>query len=266
MLRFRSAGRSDVGPVRDGNEDAGFAGPYLQVVADGVGGEAAGEVASATAAYVTCALTMAPYTDLLSVLAEAVALSHEQLALGSDLAPARAGMATTLTALLTDGSQVALAHVGDSRAYRLRDGALVQLSRDHTFVQTLVDGGVITPSEARTHPRRNVVLQAVDGVRPAHPDLTIVDVRPGDRVLVCSDGLTDVVEDDAIRSCLADDPLIAAGRLVDAALAAGARDNVTCLVADVVDGPRVQPDGTHLGAFRDPYLVVDPAAVHQPHG
>jgi protein phosphatase len=267
MLRFRYGGRSHPGLVRCENEDSGFAGPYLQLVADGVGGSAAGEIASATAAYVTTALAMgaarAHDSDLLETLAHAVRLTHEQLRAGTAADPARAGMGTTLTALLTDGARVALCHVGDSRAYLLRDEELTQLTHDHTFVQSLVDGGVITREDARRHPRKNVVLQAVDDQHPASPDLALVDVRADDRLLVCSDGLTDLVDDRQIRACLqqpdADD---AAGCLVDAALAAGGADNVTCIVADVVDGPALVPDGRHLGAFRDPWLVVDPAAVH----
>ena len=267
MLRFGSAGRSHPGLVRTNNEDSGFAGPTLQLVADGVGGAAAGEVASATVAYVTSALALAASrsagADLLDVLARAVRLSHEQLRAGTAQDPARTGMGTTLTALLTDGVQVALVHVGDSRAYLLRDGELTQLTRDQTYVQTLVDAGVITREQVRLHPRRNVVLQAVDADRPAVPDLALVDVRVGDRLLVCSDGLSDLVEDEEVRACLEQpsrEDAVAA--LVAAALAAGGRDNVTCLVSDVDDGPRVVPDGRHFGAFCDPYLVVDPAAVH----
>lgn len=264
MLRFSSTGRSHPGLVRSNNEDSGFAGPYLQLVADGVGGAAAGEIASATAAYVTCALAAgAPQSDLLELLGRAVRISHEQIRAGTALDPARTGMGTTLTALLTDGSQVALAHVGDSRAYLLRDGELVQLTRDQTLVQTLVEEGLITRDEARRHPYKNVVLQAVDGDHPATPDLALVDVRPGDRLLVCSDGLSDLVDDEQILACLDEQEASeAVDRLVEAALAAGGRDNVTCLVSDVVDGPALQPVGAVLGALGDPWLVVDPAAVH----
>lgn len=264
MLRFSSTGRSHPGLVRSNNEDSGFAGPYLQLVADGVGGAAAGEIASATAAYVTCALAAgAPQSDLLELLGRAVRISHEQIRAGTALDPARTGMGTTLTALLTDGSQVALAHVGDSRAYLLRDGELVQLTRDQTLVQTLVEEGLITRDEARRHPYKNVVLQAVDGDHPATPDLALVDVRPGDRLLVCSDGLSDLVDDERILACLDEQEASeAVDRLVEAALAAGGRDNVTCLVSDVVDGPALQQVGAVLGALGDPWLVVDPAAVH----
>jgi PPM family protein phosphatase len=264
MLRFASAGRSDTGLVRDHNEDSGFAGPSLVLVADGVGGAAAGETASATAAYVCSALAAgAAQADVLAVLRRAVELTHEQLRLGTSQDAARTGMATTLTALLTDGERVALAQVGDSRAYLLRAGELTQLTRDQTFVQALVDQGLVTRDEARRHPRRNVVLQAIDAERPAVPDLTLLDVRAGDRVLVCSDGLTDLVDDAEVLDGLRrPDVSTAADALVRVALDAGGTDNVTAVVADVEDGPRLVPDGARLGAFADPYLVVDPAAVH----
>jgi protein phosphatase len=249
--------------VRGNNEDSGFAGPYLQLVADGVGGAAAGEVASATAAYVTCASTMGSRDeDLLDVLARAVRLAQEQLSAGVDADPARAGMGTTLTAVLTDGSAVALAHLGDSRAYLLRDGALTQLSRDQTLVQMLVDEGEISPEQARTHPQKNVVLQALDGAHPAEPDLCLLDLRPGDRLLVCSDGLTDMVDDAALARGLALEDLDAASdALVEAALDAGGRDNVTVLVSEVEEGPMISRDGATLGALGDPYLILDPSAV-----
>jgi PPM family protein phosphatase len=263
MLRFRYAARTHPGLVRDNNEDSGFAGPYLQLVADGVGGAAAGEVASATAAYVTSAAAMgSSEPDLLEVLARAVTQVHEQLRAGVAAEPARKGMGTTLTAIVTDGSQAALAHLGDSRAYRLREGELSQLTRDQTFVQMLVDEGEITREQARRHPQRNVVLQALDGDVAPVPDLQLLDLRLGDRVLVCSDGLSDMVEDDRVAECLGKADLEAAVEaLVQAALAAGGRDNVTALVADVEDGPLISRDGAPLGALQDPHVVLDPAAV-----
>lgn len=263
MLRFQYAARTHPGLVRDNNEDSGFAGPYLQLVADGVGGAAAGEVASATAAYVTSAATMGSSDpDLLEVLARAVAKVHEQLRAGVAAEPGRAGMGTTLTAIVTDGEQAAMAHLGDSRAYRLREGELSQLTRDQTLVQMLVDEGEITREQARRHPQRNVVLQALDGDAVPAPDLQLLDLRPGDRLLVCSDGLSDMVEDDRVAESLAEPDLEAAAEaLVQAALAAGGRDNVTALVADVEDGPLISRDGAPLGALRDPDLVLDPAAV-----
>lgn len=267
MLRFEYGGRSHAGLVRTNNEDSGFAGPYLQLVADGVGGQAAGEVASATAAYVMSALAnrfaATPGADLAALFERAVRLTHEQLREGTAAVPSRAGMGTTVTALLTDGERVVLGQIGDSRAYLMRDGELSQLSHDQTYVQILVDAGLISREDARRHPRKNVVLQALDGEHLATPDVVAVDVHVGDRLLVCSDGLTDLVDDAQVAACLRlDDPDDAAAALVVAALAAGGLDNVTCAVADVVNGPRLVPDGLGLGAAGDPWLVVDPAAVH----
>jgi protein phosphatase len=263
MLRFSSAGRTHTGLVRDHNEDSAFAGPYLQVVADGVGGAAAGEVASATSAYVVSALAGGSRGgDPVDVLRRGVEIAHQQLRLGIAADPSRAGMSTTLTALLIDGDRCALAHVGDSRAYRWRDGALVQLTRDHTYVQTLVDAGTITRAEARHHPRKNVVLNALEASAPTSPDVTSVELLVGDRYLVCSDGLSDLVDEEEIAACLRSaDPERAAQRLMHAALEAGGTDNVTVLVADVEDGARLVPDGKMFGALGDLDLIVDPAAV-----
>ena len=267
MLRFASAARSHVGLVRDGNEDAGFAGPYLQLVADGVGGCAAGEVASATAAYVVSAMVAgAAATDLDDLLAEAVDEAHRLLRQGVAERPDRAGMATTLTAVVADGDRFALAHIGDSRAYLLRDGRLARLTSDHTFVQALVTAGRLDPAEVAGHPYRSVVLKSLDADHRPAPDVEGVDLRCGDRLLLCSDGLTDFVPEEQVAELLLiDDSDEAADALVAAALEAGGRDNVTCLVADVVDGPRIRPDGALLGALRDPGLVVAAAAVHVPH-
>jgi serine/threonine protein phosphatase PrpC len=265
MLRFSYGGAaSHVGLVRDHNEDAAFAGPYLQLVADGVGGAAAGEVASATTTYVVSALAAAdPDADGHELLAAAVARAHEELRRGTAEAPERAGMATTMTALLARADAVTLAHIGDSRAYLLRAGRLVRLSTDHTFVQMMLDEGRLSPEEAATHPYRNVVLNAVNGQDPPHPTVRPLDVRVGDRLLVCSDGLTDLVPDPSLAEILATaDPDDAAADLVDAALREGGRDNVTCLVSDVGDGPEVCADGLLLGAMRDPRLVVDAGAIH----
>jgi PPM family protein phosphatase len=142
VLRFSGVALSHVGLVRSGNEDSGFLGPTCMLVADGVGGAAAGEVASATTAYVVSATALgAPTTDPVSMLRAAIRLAQEQVALGMQRDPTREGMATTLTAVATDGTRFALAHVGDSRGYLLRDGSLTRVSRDHTWVQRLVDEG-----------------------------------------------------------------------------------------------------------------------------
>lgn len=267
MLRFTWAAHSHVGLVRTNNEDSGFAGPYLLLVADGVGGAAAGEVASASTTYVTATLAMAGREGPpLDVLAEAVTRSHELLRAGVAADPERTGMATTLTAVLGDGAGFALAHVGDSRGYRWRDGELTRVTRDHTLVQQLLDEREITPAEAARHLYRSMVLRSVDAEQPPQPDLVRLDLREGDRVLLCSDGLSDLVSDTDIARLLAAPDLDDAVRdLVDAALAAGGRDNITCVAGDVVDAPGLRPDGTLVGAVADLDNQVDPAAIHLPH-
>ena len=263
MLQFRYYAHSDTGPVREHNEDAGYANPYLLCLADGVGGEAAGEVASATATYVVSARALAhPGHNPLRLLATAVAEAHRQLVIGVEADPSRAGMATTLTAILTDGVRTGLAHVGDSRAYLLRDGELTRISHDQTLVQAMVDAGRLTPEEAAASPYRSVVAQALDARGAPEPDLIWLDLRPGDRLLVCSDGLTDYVPDATIAALLATTSLQpATDALVQAAFAGRTRDNVTVIVADVVDEPAVASTGWVLGAVADPRNLVDPAAV-----
>lgn len=266
MLRFSGAGVSDVGRVRSGNEDSAFVGPYCAVVADGVGGAAAGEVASATAAYVVAATALCRFgQDPATVLLTGFRDAHHALQLGAAADEARAGMATTVTAVVTDGHRVVLGHVGDSRAYLLRDGDLRQVSSDHTYVQHLIDSGQLDPDERRGHAWGHVVLRSLDGRPDNELDVTELRVSVGDRLLLCSDGLSDLVTDDEIRSTLEEHeaPEDAAAALTGSALAAGGKDNVTVLVADVIDGPMVVGDGTILGALVDPIRnVVDPASVH----
>jgi PPM family protein phosphatase len=269
VLRFSGAGVTDVGKRRDHNEDSGFVGPYVALVADGVGGAAAGEVASATAAYVVVTrMAEQGATDPSPALRDAVSAARELLRSGVDADLQRAGMATTLTAVATDGEKVVLAHLGDSRAYLLRGGLLHQVSHDHTYVQQLVDAGRLDAAGAREHPWRNVVLRSLHGgpAQPLeHPDLVDLDAEVGDRLLLCTDGLTDLVEERRIAEVLElADPQSAAARLVEDALEAGGRDNVTCLVLDVVEGPRVVADGQLLGAVRDLGNVVESARTAAP--
>jgi PPM family protein phosphatase len=255
--------RSHVGLVRTNNEDSGFAGPYVQLVADGVGGAAAGEVASATTAYVVSALAArAGQRDLVDLLSDAIQQSHEQLRAGVASDPSRAGMATTLTAVLTYHDRFAIAHIGDSRAYLLRGASLVRLTTDHTLVQALVDDGQLAPQDVATHPYRSAVLRSVDAETPPKPDVSPLDLAPGDRLMICSDGLTDMISDHEIAQLLTiTDPDSATSALIAAALEAGGRDNITCLVADVEDGPIMAHHGSNVGAAFNPYLVVNPAAV-----
>ncbi|GAA4715837.1 PP2C family protein-serine/threonine phosphatase [Nocardioides conyzicola] len=263
MLRFSGAGVSDVGRVRPHNEDSAFHGPFVAVVADGVGGAAAGEVASATAAYVVAATALARFgDDPVEVLVRAIEDAHECLRAGVAADEELAGMATTLTAVASDGTRVALAHVGDSRAYLLRDGTLSQISYDHTYVQHLVDTGQLDPADRFGHPWGNVVLRSLDAGPDRSFDVTDLEVRPGDRLLLCSDGLTDLVRDDRIAEVLRlTDPHSAAAVLTQSALLAGGKDNITAVVLDVVDGPLVVGDGRLLGALAEIGNVVDPAAV-----
>ena len=264
MLRFSGSGVSDVGRVRPHNEDAGFVGPYVALVADGVGGAAAGEVAAATAAYAVSATALAHVLEPPErVIAEAAEAARSAVRRGVQRDLDRLGMATTLTVLVCDGSRVVLGHVGDSRAYCWRDGILRQVSKDHTYVQHLVDTGQLGVEAARRHPWRNVVLRSLDG-DPEDPglDLVPVPVRPGDRLLLCSDGLTDLVEDDRIAEVLRlADPLSAAAVLTQSALVAGGKDNITCIVLDVVDGPLVVGDGQLLGAVLEVANIVDAGSV-----
>ena len=264
MLRFSGAGVSDVGLVRSSNEDSGFVAPYVALVADGVGGAAAGEVASATAAYAVAATVLQrPGTDPARLVTEAFANARDNVRLGVQRDLNRLGMATTLTVLVTDGRSVVLGHVGDSRAYLLRAGELRQITTDHTYVQHLVDTGRLADQARSTHPWRNVVLRSLDGdPEGVGLDVTRLDARIGDRLMICSDGLTDLVDDAAIAAVLrTEDPEDAAAELTARALTAGGRDNITCVVLDVIDGPRVVGDGLLLGAVRDTDNIVDATAV-----
>lgn len=243
-LMLQPAARSDVGR-RANNEDAVFATPRLAAVADGVGGAAAGEVASQTVIGALMSLEKSRLAGRLEdALAETVALANDRIGFVAECRPQYAGMSTTLTAVaLADGGGYAIANVGDSRAYLLRDGALTRLTSDDSLVQALIDRGALSEAEARRHPHRSVVLEALDGTAR---ELRPVATRPacaGDRLLLCSDGLSDVVADAAIAALLREerDAQGCAERLVDEALAAGARDNVTVVVADVVARPGPGP-------------------------
>jgi protein phosphatase len=238
--------KTDVGLVRDGNEDSLYAGPRLLVVADGVGGSVAGEIASKIAVTALAPLDSdASITDPLTALREAVLQADSQLRDAIDRDPRLAGMGTTLTAILGAGDAVGLAQLGDSRAYLSRGGEMSQISRDHTLVQSLVDEGQITPEEALVHPRRSWILRALDGRGEAEPDLIPLTPIAGDRYLLCSDGLSDYVDESVIAATLADgsDPQQICDRLVELALQAGAPDNVTCIVAEPIQGdpPTTQP-------------------------
>jgi protein phosphatase len=237
-LALRYAARSDVGMIREINEDSGYAGPRLLVVADGVGGHAAGEVASSVAVATVSQLDEdSPGGDLLDRLSAAVTSANTHLRDMITGDPDLEGMGTTLTAMLRAGSRFGLVHVGDSRCYLLRDGALQQITRDHTFVQGLLDDGRITADEADQHPQRNLITNAVDGREGMDLDLSVREARAGDRYLLCSDGLSGVVSEDTLQETLAEanDPSDAADQLIRLALRGGGPDNITAVVADVVE-------------------------------
>jgi PPM family protein phosphatase len=237
-LALRYAVRSDVGLLREGNEDSAYAGPHLLAVADGMGGHAAGEVASAATIEAIASLDVdEPTGDLLGALASAVATANTRLQEMILADPATEGMGTTLTALLWADGQAALCHIGDSRAYLLRDGQFYQITHDHTLVQSLVDEGRITEDDVATHPQRSLLLRALDGRTLADPDLSTHETTVGDRYLLCSDGLSGVVTEHTLHQALSSvrDPDKAALQLVELALKGGGPDNITCIVADVVD-------------------------------
>ncbi|MEU7848212.1 protein phosphatase 2C domain-containing protein [Micromonospora parva] len=238
-LKLRSVGTSDRGLIRSGNQDALHAGTWLVAVADGMGGMAAGDLASALTIDAVAPLDVeTPEDALVAALEGGIALATSRIRQAVAEDPERQGMGTTLTALLfaRTGSCLALAHVGDSRAYLFREGVLKQVTRDDTFVQMLVDQGVITADQASSHPRRAVVTQALQGDEVSPSYATMVP-RAGDRWLLCSDGLSNVVRPDTLTEVLGGYPDrdACAGKLIDLALHAGAPDNVTVVVADVVE-------------------------------
>jgi PPM family protein phosphatase len=253
-LALHYALRSDVGLLREGNEDSAYAGPNLLVIADGMGGHAAGEVASAVAVSALAPLDTQNLHDsdrMLGALADAVSSASNTLHEMTLADPSVEGMGTTLTAMLWSGAQVALCHIGDSRAYLLRDGDFFQITRDHTLVQSLVDEGRLSPAAAATHPQRSLVMRALQSSSDADPDLGMREAALGDRYLLCSDGLSDVVTEQTLHTTLASctDPEKAVLQLIDLAIRSGGPDNITCIVADVVDtvtGPVPPSDKTLL--------------------
>ncbi|WP_370333589.1 PP2C family serine/threonine-protein phosphatase [Mycolicibacterium hippocampi] len=235
-LGLRYAARSDRGLVRANNEDSVYAGARLLALADGMGGHAAGEIASQL---VIAALAHLdddePGGDLLSKLGDAVREGNAAIAAHIDADPDLDGMGTTLTAILFAGNRLGLVHIGDSRGYMLRDGELTQITKDDSFVQTLVDEGRITAEEAHSHPQRSLIMKALTG-HEVEPALIMREARVGDRYLLCTDGLTDPVSHDTIAEALQiPDVTESADRLVELALRGGGPDNVTLVVADVVD-------------------------------
>ena len=239
------AARSDVGLVRSENQDSAYAGPHLLVVADGMGGHAGGDIASSTAIGYLVELDDESHSANESgdELFQAIAKANAEIGRIAVDRPELQGMGTTVTALLRSRHTLAIAHIGDSRAYLLRGGTLSQMTTDHSFVQTLIDSGRITAEEASSHPQRSLVTRVLTGNANDRPDLGAREAYLGDRYLLCSDGLSGFVAPDTIAEILGsgDPPAATADRLVELALRAGAPDNVTVIVADVVDVNAQQP-------------------------
>ncbi|MEV6954085.1 PP2C family serine/threonine-protein phosphatase [Streptomyces sp. NPDC051183] len=262
-LSLRFAAGSHKGMIREGNEDSGYAGPRLLAIADGMGGQAAGEVASSEVISTLVQLDDdVPGSDILTSLATAVQRANDQLRVMVEEDPQLEGMGTTLTALLWTGQRLGLVHVGDSRAYLLRDGLLTQITQDHTWVQRLVDEGRITEEEATTHPQRSLLMRALGSGDIVEPDLSIREVRAGDRYLICSDGLSGVVSHQTLEETLADyhGPHETVQALIQLALRGGGPDNITCIVADVLD---TDSGDTLAAQLNDTPVVVGAVAENQ---
>jgi PPM family protein phosphatase len=236
-LAIKYAARSDRGLHRSNNEDSVYAGPHLLAIADGMGGHAAGEVASKVVIAALAPLDEGvPGDDLLGKLHEAVVAGNDTIAELVDQDPDLEGMGTTLTAILFGGGRLGLVNIGDSRTYLMRDGVFNQITRDDSFVQSLLDEGRITPEEAIVHPQRSLVLRALVGHEVIEPTLQVRETRVGDRYLLCSDGLSDVVSFETLAETMKiPDRQSCADKMIELALQGGGPDNVTVIVADVVD-------------------------------
>jgi serine/threonine protein phosphatase PrpC len=236
-LQLSYVAHSETGLIRKNNQDSGYASPHLLIVADGMGGAAAGDLASAVAID-TIRQIDSPTTgeDMLEVLAFAIHQANDKIAELVDSDLSLEGMGTTVTGAIFDGSNLGLAHIGDSRAYLFREGRLERLTHDHTWVQSLVDEGKISEAEAANHPHRSLLLKVLNGQPTNDPDLTIVPVVPGDRLMFCSDGVCGLIDDAVIEAALQlPDLNDVAERLISESLHQGGIDNITVIVADVAE-------------------------------
>lgn len=265
-----SAAVSHVGRVRSNNQDSGYAGRRLFLVADGMGGHAGGDVASAIATRRISEVADADYAssaDAVAALEQALRSANrtleETVADHSELT----GMGTTVSAVLVQQDRVVIAHIGDSRVYLLRSGELSQVSTDHTFVQRLVDAGRITAEEAMVHPRRSVLMRVLGDVESSPEiDTLVIDTHPGDRWMLCSDGLSGVVPFDEIHEMLSSDAGAkqVADRLVKASLDGGAPDNVTVVVVDIGDPAAPDTPPLVVGSAAAPLAFGTPEPVRRP--
>jgi PPM family protein phosphatase len=266
-----SAASSHIGKIRASNQDSGSVGRNLFVVADGMGGHAGGDVASALAVQHLFGLdrTYASVDEAREALFTSIMAAGEELTAAVDDHPELTGMGTTVSAMIRVGQQMVIGHIGDSRIYRLREGVLEQITSDHTFVQRLVDSGRITPEEAAVHPRRSVLMRVLGDV-DADPDVDthIVDTQPGDRWLLCSDGLSGYVSEREIAETLLtiDDVELACHKLVTLTLSQGAPDNVTVVVVRVAEGLETSPpaESRMVGAAAEPLTYESGPVTRRP--
>jgi serine/threonine protein phosphatase PrpC len=258
-LSFSYAARSDVGMVRSENQDSGYAGPRLLAMADGMGGHAGGDIASSVAIGALADLDGEALgsAEASKALLQRISAANDEIAEMVKADPSLHGMGTTLIAILRSQNKLVLAHIGDSRAFLAREGTLTQITKDHSFVQSLVDEGRITEDEAMGHPQRSLVTRVLTGQEDDEPDVTVREARIGDRYLIASVGLTDYVAGDTIAELVlaGETPAATADRLVALALKAGAPDNVTIVIGDVVDitkvtAPPTQPQIVGAAATR----------------
>jgi protein phosphatase len=236
-LGIRYAALSDTGLVRESNQDTAYAGPGLLAVADGCGSQGAPASAAAIDALKHLETNSIPAGNLLNVLEDVIEQAKQAVhnIAGNGCSPE--GTGTTLTAMLWTGSQLALVHIGDSRVYLLRDGELFQITHDHTMVQSMVDEGRLSPEEAASHPQRSLLVRALGQGADSTPDMRLHDAQRGDRYLLCSDGLSTIVPTQDIRRVLAgfSEPEQAIRELIALANGSGGPDNVSCVVADVME-------------------------------
>jgi protein phosphatase len=258
-VKVTAAAATDIGLVREGNEDSYLTEEPLFAVADGMGGHRGGEVASQLAVETLEKLFKQRVGDLPDQVQEANRVVFERSVVDEKVA----GMGTTLTAALVEGDRVRLAHVGDSRAYLLRDRKLRLLTEDHTLVHRMVSEGEISQEEAETHPQRSVLTRALGVDTVVDVDDDTVQVRPGDRLLLCTDGLTSMVSEEEIEEVLrtVPDPLDAAQRLVRMANEAGGVDNTTVVVLDFSDDDAAAEPNEHATSTR---AVIAPAPTVRP--
>ncbi len=239
-LRFLA--HSEIGLVRKNNQDSAYVSPTMLVVADGMGGAAAGDLASAVVVDQLSSIDAEHPTgeDMLPAIETAISESSELINQLVDADPSLDGMGSTACVMMFDGEHLALANIGDSRAYRFRGGELTRLSRDHSWVQSLIDEGKLTEAEALDHPHRSLILKVING-QPQHtPDLEMVDVQVGDRLLLCSDGLCGLVTDEVIAARISGERQDVMDAMIRVAHLEGGLDNITIIIADVVEG---EPEG-----------------------